>query len=148
MSYNTCPFLALRLRQSLQHVSVPCTTGLHRAYNTCPFLSLGAYTVPTTRVRFWHYGNTQSIQHVSFPVRNRLTRSLQHLSVTCNTGLQTAYKRPFFALQACKDPTTRDRSLHYGLTQSLQHVPVPCTCLLYTSPSPRDRTTSRMPSSA
>ena len=25
---------------------------------------------------------------------------------------------------------------------------VPCTCLLYTSPSPRDRTRSRMPSSA
>ena len=27
-------------------------------------------------------------------------------------------------------------------------VPVTCACLLYTSPSPRDRTRSRMPSSA
>ena len=28
------------------------------------------------------------------------------------------------------------------------HIPVFITCLLYTSPSPRDRTRSRMPSSA
>jgi len=29
-----------------------------------------------------------------------------------------------------------------------QQVGIPLTCLLYTSPSPRDRTRSRMPSSA
>ena len=29
-----------------------------------------------------------------------------------------------------------------------EYVPGPCTCLLYTSPSPRDRSLSRMPSSA
>ena len=28
------------------------------------------------------------------------------------------------------------------------HAGIGCTCLLYTSPSPRDRTRSRMPSSA
>ena len=32
--------------------------------------------------------------------------------------------------------------------ESLQDVPIAITCLLYTSPSPRDRTRSRMPSSA
>ena len=31
---------------------------------------------------------------------------------------------------------------------SLIHDDLPCICLLYTSPSPRDRTRSRMPSSA
>ena len=32
--------------------------------------------------------------------------------------------------------------------QSLQDVPLSMTCLLYTSPSPRDSDSSRMPSSA
>ena len=31
---------------------------------------------------------------------------------------------------------------------SLRNLTIPFTCLLYTSPSPRDRTRSRMPSSA
>ena len=31
---------------------------------------------------------------------------------------------------------------------ALHHWEEPCICLLYTSPSPRDRTRSRMPSSA
>ena len=35
----------------------------------------------------------------------------------------------------------KDRGFDIGTTQS-------CVCLLYTSPSPRDRTRSRMPSSA
>ena len=36
-----------------------------------------------------------------------------------------------------------------SLTASARdHIPILCTCLLYTSPSPRDATLSRMPSSA
>ena len=44
--------------------------------------------------------------------------------------------------------------LHFGLALSVGHeslaeyVDVDFSCLLYTSPSPRDRTRSRMPSSA
>ena len=37
----------------------------------------------------------------------------------------------------------------YSASQSISHHPiVPVTCLLYTSPSPRDKRQSRMPSSA
>ena len=32
--------------------------------------------------------------------------------------------------------------------QGNKEIPTPCICLLYTSPSPRDRQKSRMPSSA
>ena len=34
------------------------------------------------------------------------------------------------------------------MLKALNEIPVPLICLLYTSPSPRDRTRSRMPSSA
>ena len=35
-----------------------------------------------------------------------------------------------------------------ALSEKNAHVVIACSCLLYTSPSPRDRTRSRMPSSA
>ena len=35
-----------------------------------------------------------------------------------------------------------------GTAKLLQEMNIPVTCLLYTSPSPRDRQKSRMPSSA
>ena len=38
--------------------------------------------------------------------------------------------------------------LGIGMTQNFIETPIPAICLLYTSPSPRDRTRSRMPSSA
>ena len=37
---------------------------------------------------------------------------------------------------------------HWGTWLPAASIPNPATCLLYTSPSPRDRTRSRMPSSA
>ena len=40
------------------------------------------------------------------------------------------------------------RNLRCRWLDARAHAPHSCTCLLYTSPSPRDRTRSRMPSSA
>ena len=40
------------------------------------------------------------------------------------------------------------RALEHRLTELLGIVMIACACLLYTSPSPRDLSTSRMPSSA
>ena len=39
-------------------------------------------------------------------------------------------------------------SLHLDYRQPLRHGDEVCVCLLYTSPSPRDKRQSRMPSSA
>ena len=40
------------------------------------------------------------------------------------------------------------REAIYGFVVAQDRFPCPATCLLYTSPSPRDLSTSRMPSSA
>ena len=40
------------------------------------------------------------------------------------------------------------QSVSHYLQQGMQQAAAAATCLLYTSPSPRDRTRSRMPSSA
>ena len=42
----------------------------------------------------------------------------------------------------------RQADLILGARRLLAVLPAGCTCLLYTSPSPRDRQKSRMPSSA
>ena len=41
-----------------------------------------------------------------------------------------------------------DFAWHYGISTDTSEVNLPGHCLLYTSPSPRDATLSRMPSSA
>ena len=46
------------------------------------------------------------------------------------------------------DHAGRTNQSHEGARAAIQHGDFPCICLLYTSPSPRDRTRSRMPSSA
>ena len=43
---------------------------------------------------------------------------------------------------------TRNKGLHFHCTDTYLEVANSTTCLLYTSPSPRDRQKSRMPSSA
>ena len=47
-----------------------------------------------------------------------------------------------------KPPATATASASAALTQPAKSAPAVRPCLLYTSPSPRDRTRSRMPSSA
>ena len=61
------------------------------------------------------------------------------------------YMRRFETFQGAVVPVHRyhkrfARFMHVAMYLCL--VLLPLTCLLYTSPSPRDRTTSRMPSSA
>ena len=53
------------------------------------------------------------------------------------TGAEVEFAMPA-ACPSCGTPVSRDES----------EAAVYCPCLLYTSPSPRDRTRSRMPSSA
>ena len=53
-----------------------------------------------------------------------------------------------WTLVAKLDMTNRNNSCPKGLTQRPDYPKRTCTCLLYTSPSPRDATLSRMPSSA
>ena len=48
----------------------------------------------------------------------------------------------------CRECTIRDYRISKGLDRDIPMNPKNNTCLLYTSPSPRDRTRSRMPSSA
>ena len=47
-----------------------------------------------------------------------------------------------------REETTRDNSASFGLDAQGQYTAIIYRCLLYTSPSPRDRQKSRMPSSA
>ena len=72
-----------------------------------------------------------------------------------------AANHPSAFLEPCILATTLPRPLHFmvrgdlfqkplyrALLMSLHMIPMYRFCLLYTSPSPRDRTRSRMPSSA
>ena len=59
----------------------------------------------------------------------------------------------FLLLSLLRDSYVHTHSHPYALLLQLNHVPqntckITLTCLLYTSPSPRDLSTSRMPSSA
>ena len=54
----------------------------------------------------------------------------------------------YFTERNAQGLTTMANQAPSGLTASLEMLSSPYSCLLYTSPSPRDRTRSRMPSSA
>ena len=60
------------------------------------------------------------------------------------TGLGLRGLRPPEAAVTCRNSATTLRLL----AGAVAAAGIPCSCLLYTSPSPRDRTRSRMPSSA
>ena len=53
-----------------------------------------------------------------------------------------------FAVAVCGDPPTKDLPIFVDLDAMRDMEAHAQTCLLYTSPSPRDATLSRMPSSA
>ena len=58
-------------------------------------------------------------------------------------ALKATDEKKYTAYEDLPPPSPEDRKRFYGRLQSLIG-----DCLLYTSPSPRDRTRSRMPSSA
>ena len=62
-----------------------------------------------------------------------------HPDVNKDPGAEDKFKEIGKAYEALADPETRARYDQFGEAG---------ICLLYTSPSPRDRTRSRMPSSA
>ena len=53
-----------------------------------------------------------------------------------------------FGIEARKDPAKGSILVGDGIASSIYHAGQVTVCLLYTSPSPRDRQKSRMPSSA
>ena len=63
-------------------------------------------------------------------------------------GLQCGFCTPGMIMRAAelleKNPNPSEEEIRWGISGNLCR----CTCLLYTSPSPRDATLSRMPSSA
>ena len=46
------------------------------------------------------------------------------------------------------DPSDIEKQMGYQPKVDIEDIPIYTSCLLYTSPSPRDLSTSRMPSSA
>ena len=81
------------------------------------------------QIRIW------SLAYVRFWIVKTLVRSNPLAFLTVGSPLYTLYLRALGA------------KVGAGAVIFSHHVPV-CTCLLYTSPSPRDRQKSRMPSSA
>ena len=74
-----------------------------------------------------------------------------HCPRTKIAALKRAYrKKPSYGL--CPSPETKFHTADFGhivrLEELLHYFHSYCNCLLYTSPSPRDLSTSRMPSSA
>ena len=63
-------------------------------------------------------------------------------------GEPISKNRPQFRLRSATRPHEGGIASNRGSARRGEYVPGPCTCLLYTSPSPRDRQKSRMPSSA
>ena len=71
------------------------------------------------------------------------------------TALRLLLAEPRLEVVALSDPADAEALAHLLRHDSVHGVPAftvtageGCLCLLYTSPSPRDRTRSRMPSSA
>ena len=65
------------------------------------------------------------------------------MQITCVVGARPQFIKLSPFLKAAEAANHDVRIIHTG-----QHYDDEMSCLLYTSPSPRDRTRSRMPSSA
>ena len=71
-----------------------------------------------------------------------------HPDVNKEPGAEDKFKEIGKAYEALADPETRARYDQFGEAGLGGAAGMPDICLLYTSPSPRDRPLSRMPSSA
>ena len=71
-----------------------------------------------------------------------------HPDVNKEPGAEDKFKEIGKAYEALADPETRARYDQFGEAGLGGAAGMPDICLLYTSPSPRDLSTSRMPSSA
>ena len=91
-----------------------------------------------------------------FSTTCNLTRSLVEIESTSPSRLAKGSKVYYTQCPARLKESSRDTHTHihtlthtYTQANTYTHMQIHThTCLLYTSPSPRDRTTSRMPSSA
>ena len=77
-----------------------------------------------------------------------LLPSLRSLHLRCSALLRGGARLPFAALQVLLRPSSGLRYLHLSNINWTIPSGTGTTCLLYTSPSPRDQRGSRMPSSA
>ena len=111
----------------------------------------------------WHIHIKGQVQGVGFRPFVRLVAQRYHLSgwvnndvdgvhIECNATKNIANR---FLDALIKNAPTLSRITSYEITQipqkefsAFEIIHSQSTCLLYTSPSPRDRTRSRMPSSA
>ena len=63
-------------------------------------------------------------------------------------GQQIGQQRDALGGSSRSNYASEEADLTDGLIKQVETIDIPNTCLLYTSPSPRDLSTSRMPSSA
>ena len=105
--------------------------------------------VPIYTARFWRFNTSDRFDN--YPVAN--TDLIRDLDTVCDTVLNGSFEDFSDVLRK-----TADKSLR-AIVEPIPGMPTtwqsfwrlaknPSDCLLYTSPSPRDRTRSRMPSSA
>ena len=87
----------------------------------------------------------QACSPVPWVVQNHQDRALLLLTKRCHVYCRYCFRRAFSPGDSV-DPTPAqlDNAVDWVLSSGVQEI----ICLLYTSPSPRDRTRSRMPSSA
>ena len=94
----------------------------------------------------------QGVGMTSQRTRERLIQRLQSEGITNSAVLDAIRNVPrhLFVDEALSHRAYEDTSLPIGYSQTISqpYVVARMTCLLYTSPSPRDQRGSRMPSSA
>ena len=85
------------------------------------------------------------------PVMQSTLDVLESLGITWEVKVTSAHRTPVATHDYVKDAETRGCKVFIcaaGLAAHLAGAVAGMTCLLYTSPSPRDKRQSRMPSSA
>ena len=94
-----------------------------------------------------HVFNTSWASWASWPSAIRLDRGSEFLSKKFVTNMHQNGTKVIFTMTGAARALYAER-LNRNIKMILRAVLSTCACLLYTSPSPRDRTRSRMPSSA